>query len=89
MPSREVYERFLKEGIRVDNDPYCRYDSLETRADLERLFDVLQSVKDKNGHPAVITANALSSNPVFEKIEASGFQEYYYEPFTETFKWLL
>ena len=86
MPSREIYESFLRNGIRVDKDPYCRYDSLETITDLERLFEVLQSVKDSNGHPAVITANVLSSNPVFEKIEASGFQEYYYEPFTETMK---
>lgn len=86
MPSREVYEAFLRQGIRVDNDAYCRYDTLATKADLERLFEVLQSVRDKNGHPAVITANTLSANPVFEKIEASGFQEYYYEPFTVTLK---
>ena len=31
MPSREVYEEFLRRGIRVDRDPYCRYDNL--RAD--------------------------------------------------------
>lgn len=86
MPSRQIYEEFLRQGIRVDNDAYCRYDSLATRADLERLFEVLESVRDKNGHPAVITANTLSANPVFAKIEASGFQEYHYEPFTETLK---
>ena len=86
MPSREVYEEFLKHGIRVDKDPYCRYDSLATKTDLECLFEILQSVKDKNGNPAVITANTLSANPVFDKIEASGFQWYYFEPFTETLK---
>ena len=24
MPSKEIYNQFLREGIRVDNDPYCR-----------------------------------------------------------------
>ena len=86
MPSREVYENFLRRGICVDNDPYCRYDGLATKHDLENLFEVLHSVKDKNGHPAVITANTLSVNPVFDKIRESNFQQYYFEPFTETLK---
>ena len=84
MPSKEVYEQFLKEGIRVDNDPYCRYDSLATKDDLEILFEALQSVKDKNGKPAVLTADAVVANPDFEKIKESDFQEYYYEPITTT-----
>lgn len=86
MPSKDVYDQFLKEGISVDRDPYCRYDRLATKQDLERLFEVLDSVKDKNGNPAVLTANAVMANPVFEKIAASDFQEYFYEPFTETLK---
>ena len=86
MPSREVYDEFLRRGIHVDRDPYCRYDNLATKHDLENLFEVLYSVKDKNGHPAVITANTLTANPVFEKIRESGFAQYYFEPFTETLK---
>ena len=86
MPSREVYEEFLRRGIRVDRDPYCRYDNLATKHDLENLFEVLQSVTDKNGHPAVITANTLSANPVFDKIKESEFTQYFFEPFTETLK---
>ena len=86
MPSREVYEEFMRRGIRVDRDPYCRYDNLATKHDLENLFEVLSSVKDKNEHPAVITANTLSANPVFDKIRESDFKQYYFEPFTETLK---
>lgn len=86
MPSREVYDEFLCRGIRVDRDPYCRYDNLATKHDLENLFEVLNSVKDKNDYPAVITANTLSANPVFDKIRESNFTEYYFEPFTETLK---
>jgi hypothetical protein len=86
MPSREVYEEFMRRGIRVDRDPYCRYDNLATKHDLENLFEVLDSVKDKNGHPAVITANTLLANPIFDKIKDSDFTEYYFEPFTQTLK---
>lgn len=84
MPSRDVYDEFMRRGIRVDRDAYCRYDGLATKHDLENLFDVLQSVKDKNGHPAVITANTLTANPNFDKIKNSDFRQYFYEPFTAT-----
>ena len=86
MPSKEVYDILLKRGLDVDKDPYCRYDNLATAEDLEALYEVLQSVKDKNGRQAVLTANAVVANPVFEKIRESGFTEYFYEPFTETLK---
>ena len=60
--------------------------SLATADDLSALFDVLTSVKDKNGRHAVLTANAVVANPIFNKIKESGYKEYFYEPFTETLK---
>jgi hypothetical protein len=84
MPSREVYDEFLRRGIRVDNDPYCKYDALATKEDLANLFEVLCSVKDQHGNHPVITANTCVANPVFDKIKESGFTEYYYEPFVTT-----
>lgn len=84
MPSKTVYDEFLRRGVRVDRDPYCRYDGLATVDDLSALFDVLSSVRDKNGRHAVVTANAVVANPVFDKIKETGFQEYFYELFTET-----
>lgn len=86
MPSKDVYNNFLSKGIRVDQDPYCKFDNLATRDDLARLFAVLNSVKDKFGRPAVITANTVVSNPNFKKILDSNFTEYFYEPFTDTLK---
>lgn len=86
MPSKAVYEHLLSEGVRVDKDPYCRFDSLASEEDLTALFDVLTTVRDKNGRHAVITADAVVANPDFEKIKESGFKEYFYEPFTETLK---
>lgn len=86
MPSKEVYEQLLREGIGVDKDLFSRYDSLECEDDLAVLFEVLQSVKDKNGNPAIITANSVVANPDFDKIEANGFAKYEYELTTVTYK---
>jgi hypothetical protein len=86
MPSKEVYDELLEKGIRVDQNPYARYDSLATPDDLDALFNVLNSVKDKNGNPAVLTANAVLANPDFEKIKEREYNQYFYEPFIDTLK---
>jgi hypothetical protein len=86
MPSHEIYQQLLKKDIRVDNLAFTKYDSLASEKDLTLLFEVLNSVRDKNGNPAIITANTIVANPDFEKIKSSGFRDYYYEPFTETLK---
>lgn len=84
MPSKEVYEKLLKAGIRVDKCHYNRFDSLASEEDLLQLFETLIRFKDKNGNHPVITANTIVANPDFEKIKASNFKEYFYEPFTKT-----
>lgn len=86
MPSREAFERLLRSGINVDKCPFCRYDSLARSSDLSPLFEVLTAHKDKYGNHPVITANTIVANPVFEKIAASQYTSYHYEPFTETLK---
>ena len=86
MPSKKVYDYLLKKKYRVNQSPYERYDSIESVKDLESLFEVLESVRDRNNHPAVITANSVVANPDFDKIRKSDFQEYHYELFFETYK---
>lgn len=86
MPSKDVYEKLIKAGIRVDKCHYNKYDSLASESDLTHLFETLNKFKDKNDNHPVITANTIVANPDFEKIKASGFKGYYYEPFTDTFK---
>lgn len=80
---KEAYRNLLKAGLAVDKTRYG-YDTLCTAEDLQMLFDVLTSVKDQHGHHAVFTPFANIANPDFEKIKASGFQQYYREPFTAT-----
>lgn len=84
MPSREVYQYLENKGFKVNSDPFMRFDSLAAASDLTALFDVLQSVSDCNGNPAVITANTIVANPDFERIRQSDFTQYYYEDFRTT-----
>lgn len=86
MPSKKTYNKFLNLGVRVDKDDYCKYDNLATPNELSSLYDVLSSVKDKNGNNAILTANVLMANPDFDKIRASNFEEYHFEKFTDTLK---
>ncbi|MFO7851423.1 MAG: polysaccharide (de)acetylase [Bacteroidota bacterium] len=89
MPSVEVYNRFVEKGFNMSDGVsarYNKYDSLATYEDLQDLFEVLSSVKDFKGNHCVMTPMCLVANPDFDKIEESGFKEYFYEPFTETLK---
>lgn len=86
MPSRAVYEALLKQGVRVDRFPFNRYDSLASEEDLTALAEVLMSVRDRDGRRAVMTVNTIVANPDFDRIRASDFREYHYEPFTETLR---
>jgi hypothetical protein len=83
IPSVEVYERLNKQGIKVP-DGHFRYDTLESKQDLEALFQVLDSVKDLNGRSAVMSPATNVANPDFSRTRASGFREYHYEKFTDT-----
>jgi hypothetical protein len=84
MPSQEVFDRLQKDGVTFGKDRFSKFDTLAGEADLEMLFNALQSVKDSRGKPAVMTAFTSVTNPDFEKIQATGFKQYYYEPFTKT-----
>ncbi len=91
MGSTEAFRRLDEAGIRLRNphgeaERFNRYDALATSQDLERLYEVLSSVKDSRGNPAVMTPVVIVANPDFQKIKDSGFSEYHYEPFTETLK---
>ena len=83
IPSKEVYEKLLKAGLPMIKGNF-RFDTLETEEDLGMLFNVLGSIKDKNGHFAVMSPITNTANPDFEKIRQSDFTEYHYEKFTET-----
>lgn len=86
IPSKAIYELFVKKGYGVQNSAYNHYDSLESNNDLEALFGVLHSVKDSYNNPAVFTANCILTNPDFDKIKQNGYKAYFNEAVTETIK---
>ena len=86
MASKKSFEHLLKLGYPLDKCAYSKNDALESDKDLEGLFEILGSVKDKNNRPAKITINNVVCNPDFEKIKANDFKEYYFETFIETLK---
>ena len=81
---RQCKEKLNKISPLISKDRYVQLDSIATKEDLENLFDVLHSVKDRNGKPACITANVCTANPDFKKIKGSKFENFYYNSFTET-----
>ncbi|MDZ7693174.1 MAG: hypothetical protein U5K69_18980 [Balneolaceae bacterium] len=82
--SKEHYQKLLEMGVPVDRSSFNRYDTIERSSDLEALFEILSSVKDASGNPAVFTPFVNLANPDFERIKESGYQEYYYESFDKT-----
>lgn len=85
MASRQAYESLLAETGKVGCF-FDKYDAIESGKDLEMLFEVLSSVKDKNGHPAVMSPISVMANPNFEEVEKNGFSQYVYETVLDTYQ---
>ncbi len=81
--SREALGRLSGAGLDLSS-PFDHLDTVETRQDLEALFEVLDSVRDGCGRPAIFTAYAMSANPDFGCILENAWK-YHYETVGETF----
>lgn len=77
-------EELNKISTLVEGDRFVQLDNIASEEDLELLFETLRSVKDKNGNPAVITANTLMANPDFEKIKKADFNTYHLKKIDKT-----
>ncbi len=84
LDSKKAREELDRAGYPV-RTRFDALDSLETSEDLEILYETLNSVKDKNGRPAIFTPFAMPCNINYEKVAESGFSEYYYELLPETY----
>ncbi|MGY6743333.1 MAG: hypothetical protein ACXIUQ_11400 [Cecembia sp.] len=83
--SKKALEQIEKKNP-VKEQRFDRYDTLETREDLEMLYEVLSSVKDQYGKYVVLTPYVLSGNIDFERIQEEGYQAYHYELLPVTFR---
>lgn len=86
LKSKNTVKNLENKKISVPNTAFARFDTLESNTDLEELYQVLSKYKDRNGNPACITTCSIMANPDFERIEASGFNEYFYETFDKTYE---
>jgi hypothetical protein len=87
MPSLATYNELSTKGLDVSSGDSLRYnqnDTLASATDLSSLFETLIKFKDFKGNHPVFTAVSLVANPDFEKIKKNNYQQYYWEPFTET-----
>ncbi len=81
-----AYTALKDKGLNVDQVHYDSVESIESNEDLELLFDLLLSFKDKNGRHPIFTPMCIMGNPDFEKIRESDYQSYFFQPLHETIK---
>ncbi len=87
LPNSQQIKTLERVGVlKSDRQGYKRYDCLETRDDLECLFDLLNQFSDLNGNPAKFTFNTVMGNPDFDKIKASEFQVYFHQFFFDSYR---
>lgn len=85
LDSKLSREKLDKAGLKV-NSRFDALDTLETRLDLEMLYEVLTEVKDKNGRHAVFTPFALPCNIDFERMANEDYRNYRYEILPVTYE---
>lgn len=85
LDSKKARERMNKSGLKVLSR-FDAFDALETKEDLEMLYETLSAVKDKNGRYAVFTPFVLPCNIDFEKMAKENYKFYHYEILPETYK---
>jgi hypothetical protein len=81
---KAAYTALKNKGLNVECIHYDSVESFESNEDLEMLFDLLQSFKDIEGRHPVFTPMCIMGNPDFEKIKASEYQQYFFQPLHET-----
>jgi hypothetical protein len=84
LASKQARENLRAAGLNVEESRFTLLDGLENADDLAKLFEVLHSVKDQHGHPAVFTPFAMPANIHFEQIEKENYDRYSYELLPDT-----
>ncbi|MCD4731700.1 MAG: hypothetical protein K8R74_13930, partial [Bacteroidales bacterium] len=87
MPSKQAFTVLERQGLDLtsgDSIRFNTYDTLASKEDLALLFEILSRYKDIHGSMVKFTALSVVANPDFEAIQKSGYNQYFYEPFTET-----
>ena len=84
MPDKATYDLLLAKGIRVDNCPYNRYDSLASEKDLSALLSSWPCSGTSTETTRYSQLTVLWLTLILKGSEDSGFTTYQYEKFTDT-----
>lgn len=85
LDSKAAREQLNKAGLPVQSR-FDAHDTLETREDLEALYETLGSVKDRAGKSAIFTPYVLPCNIDFEQIQQEDYADYHYEHLPATYE---
>ncbi len=86
MPGKEVRDTLISKGVRVDQNYFTNYDSLENKDELEDLADTLMKFRDAQGRHPVFTTLNIMGNPDFGSIIQSGYREYFWQHVNDTYR---
>ena len=85
LDSKQARKAMNAAGLKVLSR-FDAYDTLESREDLEMLYEVLDSVRDSEDRAAVFTPFAMPANINFEAMAEQDYQNYIPENLPETYK---
>ena len=70
MSSRKDRDELTKYGFDFGDQPFNRYDALESNDDLTALFELLKKHKDSRGRSPLFTAVSIMANPDLRKLKS-------------------
>ena len=85
LDSKKARKSMDEAGLKVLSR-FDAFDTLESRKDLEMLYEVLDSVRDSKDRAAVFTPFAMPSNINFENMAEQDYQSYIPENLPETYR---
>ncbi len=85
IPNKDILKALQTNKLVTNNNLFNQLDSLEKANDLEALYELFNKHRDKNGNSPILTANFLTSNPDFDRIKQSNFQNYFSESIKDSY----
>lgn len=86
IPSDYVKEVLNSKGAKLDNEPFTRWDGLESAEDILALTNELSKITDIHGRHPIITAFYAIANADFQAIKQNEYSKFESESFLTTSK---
>lgn len=86
MRDAAALQAMTKRGLRLPRSAYDRFDCLESRRDLENLFNVLDANRSRRHEPPIFTFNTVMGNPNFQCIKEDNFTRFSHEDLFQSYR---